>query len=113
YGYSAGGVVRAYHYWNPTDNTVKLWIGDDVVSINEFGIKVMNHVEVTGTLTAASVQYADPQLRVMSVSAVAFLPSVSTVGYGIANSGRYVTDAGSTQTLTAPLNLPNGAVIDH
>jgi len=108
YGYATQGGIRAYHYYDPT--TEELIFNVDGL------LPVVMDAEglVTGSLRANGISYKAPQTRTLTLGPEAFRPRVSEPGFVSGSSdGRAFGPAGSTTSMVAPLNLPEGAVIDQ
>jgi hypothetical protein len=123
YGYSTAGAVQAYHYFQPNTGELIFWRGRDMLRIGD-GFATLSGTLTTGDITASTVAttsmtagniaYSSSQPRTMSVSYTAFLPQSSAANYASLTAGiRYISDADTTFSLTAPLNLPNGAVVER
>ncbi|MCA9303926.1 MAG: hypothetical protein KC996_07385 [Phycisphaerales bacterium] len=110
YGYSAGGGISAYHYFDGATSELKLVMPTGTAIV----VDQLANTTVLGDLAADNLGYNTPRTRYVSVSPVAFRPNdlSATVHYrGGYGYPAHVTDAGSLSPISAPLSLPDGATI--
>jgi hypothetical protein len=105
YGYSVGGDISAYHYYNSISDA---WIlfsnGGEAMRIDD-----QRDAQFTGDVTADAFRYPTPKTGVIAVSGNAFHsgsndPFRASLGSG----GAYQSQVGSGW-LVAPIQLPQGA----
>jgi hypothetical protein len=122
YGYSSGGIIRAFTYTitNPTAVDWRVNVGgSDRFVVDSSGRVGVNKtapqtaLDVNGDTTSNAFRYATPQSRTLSLPPSAFVPRTSANAIIESNSGStYYTAAQGSGTFSAPLNLPNGAVLN-
>jgi len=118
YGYAAGGDIDAYSFYDGNDGRLKFFVNTSApVEFDEFGITSfrINADEIEATaLTSDTIEYSTPQERVYSIPPEAFSPREVQVGYISGSGFGYAYGpAGAVASVVAPVNLPDGAVIDE
>ncbi len=111
YGYSAGGGINAFHYFDGETGRMRLTIaGREAVNVDSSGNTV-----ILGTIQADSFEFSSPEPDVVSVPPAAFRPAnqVSFVPYvaGGTAASAYVNQPTSLAVLVAPVSLPDGATV--
>jgi hypothetical protein len=127
YGYATGGLARAWTYlngvdmsWNvinngnnaiTVDSTGKVAIGMTPIGADRF--QVAGSSTTTGTAKAADLRYTNPQTRQISISPVAFQANSGAQGTSrlASFSWVYLDTPVLAGTLSAPLQLPPGAIV--
>lgn len=112
YGYSAGGDVDAYHFFEGATGSLRLSMPEGEAIVVESN----GDTAVKGTLTAESFAYAAPRELVYSVSLASFKPAEMSVDFvryvaGGFSGLAYINEPNGNQLMVAPVNLPDGARI--
>ena len=118
YGYSEGGVVSAYHYFNGADDTWRLNVSGDRIIVNTQGnvgiatAAPAERLDVNGNARATGFLYNADQIRTLSIPGAAFNWTAATSPPTESpSSGLQFPDSVATATLHAAVNLPNLATI--
>lgn len=69
------------------------------------------NLAVGSTVTAHNVAFSAPKIHILSVPAEAFHPKSSSTTYNMSSNGGIGIFSAGAASLTAPVNLPQGAVI--
>ena len=79
------------------------------------GTAPTTRLDVAGTIRGDRLVYTSPRTHYVSVGGANFGPVISTTQFvkAFANGHAYVTVAGSTDQLWAPVSLPDGAVVTN
>jgi len=105
YGYSTDGSVNAYHYYNSsTDEWVLITNLDESIRID-----AQNEMTIANKINADAYRYKSPKTQVLSISGNVFHSS-SGNEFIASSGGAFFTDPGAG-TLVAPVQLPQGAVL--
>lgn len=119
YGYATGDIPQggfngffAYHYLSGET-------GDLIFNVNGFDDFVMRDggsFEVFSSVRASGFVYNSPRTRSYSIPPAAFKPADMSGGFipyvaGGPDGAAYIFQSGSTETMVAPVSLPDGATI--
>lgn len=115
YGYVVNGGFGAYHYFDPATDRWRLLVGSDAITVrrSDQNIELLGPVSAAQPISAPSFEYNSPKTHTLTLGPADFLPDDSDSGYSrIQGIGpAYITSAGAVDGLSAPVHLPNGAVI--
>jgi len=105
YGYSVGGAISAYHYYNSISDAWILYSnGGEAMRIDS-----QRDAQFTGDVTADAFRFPTPKTGVITVSGNAFHSGSNTPFSAAGGSGgAWVTQIGFGW-LVAPIQLPHGA----
>lgn len=109
YGYSAGGDIDAYHFFDGNDSKWKLIVGQSAA----LTIDTAGNTQVGGTVTAPGFAYQTPHTSYLSISGNTFTNGGNDTFLGFSNvgAGTFPNTPQSSSWFLAPVNLPHGAVI--
>jgi hypothetical protein len=120
YGYAGAGSVLAWTYFDGSTLQWRVNLGgvDRLAVANDGNVGIgtatpAQRLDVVGTARATGFAYAAAQTRYLSIPPGAFQPRVDSGDAVVESSGgaTYYVAAVGTGNFTAPVNLPDGAVI--
>tara|TARA_R110002072_G_scaffold42064_19_gene118579 strand:+ start:170968 stop:172149 length:1182 start_codon:yes stop_codon:yes gene_type:complete len=107
YGYTEGGQLRTYTYYSSFDNSWNVWHnGAERLILDSSGHLFAQNVNAT------EYRYTSPKTRYTSVSGNVFSTGTGSYSSSLGQGGAYMTQPG-THVLTAPVSLPDGAIVKN
>lgn len=114
YGYDTGFGTGAfaYHYLDGATNELRFNLG----FFDLFAMQPDGDFAASGNLIANNLIYNAPQTRSYSVPPAAFKPADMSAGFipyvaGGSDGAAFIAQSGSTETMVAPVLLPDGATL--